>query len=109
LAVDLEGVLSFPRARPRFEGALMLATRRKEIGKASTGGDSQDAWKITAKVKADPAGAQFEQVEAGYGVEDRALKLVGLADASFGARPLLSRSTFGAAARRRQVCLQGQR
>jgi hypothetical protein len=97
LAVDLEGVLSFQARSPRFEGALMLATPAKETGKetvketgkASTGGDSQTPWKITAKVKADPAGAQFEQVEAGYGVEDRALKFAGLADASFGARPLL--------------------
>lgn len=89
LAVDLEGVLSFQARAPRFEGALMLATPVKETGKASTGGDSQTPWKITAKVKADPSGAQFEQVEAGYGVEDRALKFAGLADASFGARPLL--------------------
>jgi uncharacterized protein involved in outer membrane biogenesis len=89
LAVDLEGVLSFQARGPRFEGALMLATPTKEAGKASTGGDSQTPWKITAKVKADPSGAQFEQVEAGYGVEDRALKFAGLADASFGARPLL--------------------
>jgi uncharacterized protein involved in outer membrane biogenesis len=93
LAVDLEGVLSFQARAPRFEGALLLATPGKETGKETTkagpAGDSQTPWKITAKVKADPSGAQFEQVEAGYGVEDRALKFVGLADASFGVRPLL--------------------
>ncbi|WP_159010327.1 AsmA-like C-terminal region-containing protein [Bradyrhizobium sp. S69] len=93
LAVDLEGVLSFQARAPRFEGALMLATPAKEAGKetakANSGGDSQTPWKITAKIKADPSGAQFEQVEAGYGVEERALKFAGLADASFGARPLL--------------------
>lgn len=93
LAADLEGVLSFQARSPHFEGVLMLATpakeTAKETGKAGAGGDSQTPWKITAKVKADPSGAQFEQVEAGYGVEDRALKFAGLADASFGARPLL--------------------
>ena len=87
LAADLEGVLSFKAHAPRFEGAVMLATPANL--KPNPGGESQTPWKISAKVKADPAGAQFEQVEASYGVEDRALKFVGLADAGFGATPLL--------------------
>ncbi|HEY0911796.1 MAG TPA: AsmA family protein, partial [Bradyrhizobium sp.] len=87
LAADLEGVLSFKAHAPRFEGAIMLATPANL--KPNPGGESQTPWKISAKVKADPAGAQLEQVEASYGVEDHALKFAGLADAGFGATPLL--------------------
>ncbi len=46
-------------------------------------------WRIFAKVKADPAGAGLEQLEASYGAEDRALKFAGLAEVNFGAQPLL--------------------
>ena len=60
-------------------------------------------WRIIAKVKADPAGARLEQLEASYGAEDRALKFAGVADISFGASPLLHAVLVGAAARCRQV------
>ena len=83
LIADLEGVLSFRARAPRFDGAVTLAAATNP--KLDTG----TPWRITAKVKADPAGASFEQIEASYGVEERALKLVGLGDAKFGALPLL--------------------
>jgi AsmA-like C-terminal region/AsmA family len=83
LIADLEGVLSFQARAPRFDGAVTLAAATNP--KLDTG----TPWRITAKVKADPAGASFEQVEASYGAEDRALKLVGLGDAKFGPAPLL--------------------
>ena len=87
LAADLEGVLSFKAHAPHFEGAVTLATPPNL--KAGAGGESQTPWKISAKLKADPAGAQFEQVETSYGADERALKFAGLADAKFGASPLL--------------------
>ena len=87
LAADIEGVLSFKAHAPRFEGAVTLATPANL--KAGAGGESRTPWKISAKVKADPAGAQFEQVETSYGADERALKFAGLADAKFGASPLL--------------------
>src|SRR6202030_1784015 len=46
-------------------------------------------WRVSAKVKADYAAAKLEQVEASYGSEDSALKLVGSGDIRFGASPLL--------------------
>ena len=46
-------------------------------------------WRISAKVKADPAAARLEQLEVSYGAEDRALKFSGVGDIRFGASPLL--------------------
>ena len=46
-------------------------------------------WKISAKVKADPAAAKLDQIDVSYGAEERALRFSGLADVSFGASPLL--------------------
>ena len=86
LAADLEGVLSFRGRAPRFEGAASLATPANPRPDA---GESRTPWKISGKVKADPAGAEFEQVEASYGAEERALKFAGLADVKFGTAPLL--------------------
>ena len=86
LAADLEGVLSFRGRAPRFEGVASLATPANPKPGA---GQDRTPWKISGKIKADPAGAEFEQVEASYGVEERALKFAGLADVKFGAAPLL--------------------
>ncbi len=86
LAADLEGVLSFRGRAPRFEGVASLATPANPKPGA---GQDRTPWKISGKVKADPAGAEFEQVEASYGAEERALKFAGLADVKFGAAPLL--------------------
>ena len=86
LSADLDGVLNFEGRAPRFEGTMMLAT---PAGKTRGGDASQTPWRISAKVKADPAAARFEQVEAGYGYEESALKFSGLADIRLGASPLL--------------------
>jgi uncharacterized protein involved in outer membrane biogenesis len=89
LSVDLEGVLSFESRAPRFDGALVLAAPPT---KAKGNETSQPPWKISAKVKADPAAARLEQVETSYGAEDAALKATGVADIRFGASPLLRAS-----------------
>ena len=86
LAADLEGVLNFRDRAPRFEGMASLAT---PANLKSGAGESQSPWKISGKVKADPTGAEFEQVETSYGAEERALKFAGLADIKFGVTPLL--------------------
>jgi large subunit ribosomal protein L24 len=83
-AADLEGVLRFEARAPRFEGALTLTSPVNAKAAAAT-----TPWRIFAKVKADPAGAGLEQLEASYGAEERALKFVGLAEVNFGAEPLL--------------------
>jgi len=93
LLVDLEGVLSFESRAPRFEGALTLAAPATAKARESKGSDTSPApWKISAKVKADPAGAKLEQVETSYGAEENALKATGVAEIRFGASPLLRAS-----------------
>jgi hypothetical protein len=86
LTVDLDGVLSFEARAPRFDGALVLAV---PAGLKAKGDVPITPWRISARVKADPAGARLEQLEASYGTEDNALKLAGLGDLRFGASPLL--------------------
>jgi uncharacterized protein involved in outer membrane biogenesis len=86
LSVDLDGVLSFEARAPRFEGALVLAT---PAGLKASGDVPITPWRVAAKVKADPAAARLDQLEASYGLEESALKFAGLADVRFGASPLL--------------------
>ena len=85
ILADLEGVLAFDNRLPKFDGALTLAVpAAKKAGEAGP-----TPWKLTAKLKADPAGAKFDQIDASFGVEDNALKLGGVGDLRFGASPLL--------------------
>lgn len=85
ILADLEGVLSFDNRLPKFDGALTLAV--PAVKKAGEAGPMP--WKLTTKLKADPAGAKFEQIDASFGTEDTALKLGGVGDLRFGAAPLL--------------------
>lgn len=85
ILADLEGVLAFDNRLPKFDGALTLA-----VPAAKKPGEAGPApWKLTAKLKADPAGAKFDQIDASFGAEDNALKLGGVGDLRFGASPLL--------------------
>ncbi|MDA9440321.1 membrane protein, partial [Bradyrhizobium sp. CCBAU 51745] len=85
ILADLEGVLAFDNRSPKFDGALTLAVPPpKKAGEAGP-----TPWKLTAKLKADPAGARFDQIDASFGLEDSALKVGGVGDLRFGASPLL--------------------
>src|SRR4029079_17556835 len=59
--------------------------------RANDGGGNvlQTPWKLSAKIKADPTAAEFEQLETVYGTDDTGLKLSGTADFAFGATPAL--------------------
>ncbi|TCU72557.1 large subunit ribosomal protein L24 [Bradyrhizobium sp. R2.2-H] len=85
ILADLEGVLAFDNRQPKFEGALTLAV--PAIKKAGEAGPTP--WKLATRLKANPAGAKFEQIDASFGTEDTALKLGGVGDIRFGASPLL--------------------
>ena len=89
LSADLDGVLSFEARAPRFEGMVTLATPAAPKSKKAGGEPSPTPWRISAKIKADPAAAKLEQLEASYGPEETALKFAGLADIRLGASPLL--------------------
>jgi large subunit ribosomal protein L24 len=85
LAIDLDGVLAFEARTPRFDGAMVLAVPAGLKAQGDVKGEvSITPWRISAKVKADPVAAQFEQLEGSYGAEERALKFAGLADLHFG-------------------------
>ena len=88
-SADLDGVLSFEARAPRFDGGVTLAAPAGP--KTKSGGDEpmRTPWRVTARIKADPAAAKLEQVEASYGADETALKLSGSADLRFGASPLL--------------------
>jgi large subunit ribosomal protein L24 len=86
LSADLDGVLSFEARAPRFEGALVLAI---PAGLKAKGDVPITPWRVAARVKADPATARLEQLEASYGSEESALKFAGVGDIRFGASPLL--------------------
>ena len=85
LSVDLDGLLTFDNRAPRFDGALVLA--RPLPPRNVT--DPPPPWRMTAKLKADPVDATLDQLEASYGADDKALKLVGNAGLRFGATPQL--------------------
>src|SRR5262249_28193832 len=91
LSFDVEGLLAFEQRAPKFDGALVLTTPPRKKGAENP----PTPWRVVAKVKADHAAAQFEQIEASYGAEDRAMKLAGLGDVRFGPDPQL-RATLSA-------------
>lgn len=85
LAIDLEGLLSLDGRAPKFDGNLVLSTPPPKKGEEKAAAP----WRVSAKVKADHAAAQLDQIELSYGAEDRAMKLAGLGDVRFGASPQL--------------------
>lgn len=85
-SIDLDGVLSFAARTPRFEGAMTLSGAAA-AGDAATRDDAR--WRLSARLKADPAAARFEQLEASYGLDETGLKFTGVADVRFGTSPLL--------------------
>jgi uncharacterized protein involved in outer membrane biogenesis len=74
------------RGAPRFEGSLQLA---RAVGRAPAGGEALivEPWRVTSRIKGDGAAAVLEQVELQYGPDDRALKLKGSANVTFGREP----------------------
>jgi large subunit ribosomal protein L24 len=81
-SIDLDGVLTLVARTPRFDGAMSLSG-------PVTGSKDDARWRLTARLKADPATARLEQLEASYGLDETALKFTGLADIRFGTSPLL--------------------
>jgi large subunit ribosomal protein L24 len=86
LSIDLDGVLTFDARSPHFDGGITLAS---PAGVNAKGEPPRTPWRISGKLKATPATARLEQVEASYGPDDNALKIAGMADIRLGASPLL--------------------
>ncbi len=86
LAIEADGALRLEDSSPRFDGTLTLS-RLAATGGASGRGTVGVPWRATAKVKAAPTQALFEQIEYTYGPEERALRLTGTAEFRFGKTP----------------------
>src|SRR5262249_40765115 len=73
-------------AKPRFDGSIQFA---RPVGRAPTGADALivDSWRVSSRVKGDSTAAVFEQIEFQYGPDDRAIKLKGSANLTFGRQP----------------------
>jgi large subunit ribosomal protein L24 len=86
LAIEADGALKLEDNSPRFDGALTVS-RLAAVAGANGRGTVAVPWRASAKVKATPAHALFEQLDFTYGPEERALKLSGTADLQFGKTP----------------------
>ena len=86
LALETEGALRFEQGSPRYEGSLTLA-RPAAMARATGRGDVAVPWRASAKVKAAPTQALFDQVEYQYGPDERAIRLNGTAEMRFGQKP----------------------
>jgi large subunit ribosomal protein L24 len=86
LAIEAEGALRIEESAPRFDGTLTLS-RPAAVGRADGRGQVAVPWRASAKVKATPAQALFEQLEYQYGPDDRAIRLTGTAELRFGKNP----------------------
>ena len=86
LAVEADGMLSFARGAPRFEGVLNLA---RPAGIALPNGQTvaHDPWRLTSRLKTTAAAALLEEIEFQYGPDERAVKLTGAAELRFGSKP----------------------
>ena len=90
-SAEVDGVLDFIARVPRFDGTLSMTAPAAEAQKTSAGQDAAGAgaWRLQARVKADPAAAWLDQLDLTVGAAERALKFSGQVDARLGAAPLL--------------------
>ena len=74
---------------PRYDGSIQFA---RPVGRAPAGAQTLivDSWRLTSRVKGDSAAAVFEQIEFQYGPDDRAIKLKGNANVTFGRQPRIN-------------------
>ena len=82
-AIEADGAIRVESGSPRFDGTLTLS-RLAAMAGSNGRGSVAVPWRASAKVKAAPDHALFEQLEYTYGPDDRALKLAGTADFHFG-------------------------
>jgi uncharacterized protein involved in outer membrane biogenesis len=86
LTAEADLTISIERGAPRFEGGIQVT---RAVGRAPAGAPSLiiDSWRVTSRVKGDSTAALLDQIELQYGPDDRAIKLKGNANLTFGRRP----------------------
>ena len=88
LTTDIEGTLSLAGGAPQFDGKLTLT---RPVGATLAGGQTvmSDPWRLTGKIKADPAAAVLQEMAFQYGPDERAIIVNGNATVTFGEHPRL--------------------
>ena len=89
LNFEADGTLAVAGNTPGFDGTLGLA-RPVGMGLRRPGpaaGDVTQPWRIGGKIKATAQSALIQDVEFQYGSEEQGVRLTGVADFKFGARP----------------------
>ena len=86
VSFETEGTIWAEAGAPRYEGAM---TASRAAGAALPNGRTaiNEPWQLTAKVKAGPATAAFDDLAFVYGPEMRPARLAGSAKIEFGAHP----------------------
>ena len=86
LTTDADLTIWTEQGTPRFEGSVQLV---RPVGRAPVGAQALiiDSWRVTSRIKGDSTAAVLDQIEFQYGPDDRAIKLRGNANLTFGARP----------------------
>ena len=86
LTSEADLTILIERGTPRFEGSIQVA---RAVGRAPAGAPSLiiDSWRVTSRVKGDSTAALLDQIELQYGPDDRAIKLKGNANLTFGRQP----------------------
>jgi large subunit ribosomal protein L24 len=88
MPVDIDGTLLAENTAPRFEGTLTV-TRPAGTVLADGRAVVNEPFRLTAEVNAKHPAVLFDQLEFQYGPEERALKLTGTAEWTFGGQPRL--------------------
>ncbi len=84
---DADVFVSIDNGSPRYEGTLTVA---RPVGRAAgTQAQIVDPWRLTGRIKGNSTAAVIEQVEFQYGPDERAIRLRGDANLSFGDKPEL--------------------
>jgi large subunit ribosomal protein L24 len=89
LTAEVDLSVALDQGIARLEGNMQLA---RLVSRAGAGDQSEIAepWRLNAHLKGDGLGAVLEELEFQYGPEERAAKLKGAAQLSFGAHPRIS-------------------
>lgn len=90
LSIDVDGALTLAGGAPKFDGTMALA---KPVGIAERGMHLRGVtppWRLSGKVKARAQSALIENLEFQYGPEEQGVRLTGVADLTFGKRPLFN-------------------
>ncbi|MEP7030186.1 MAG: AsmA family protein, partial [Pseudolabrys sp.] len=85
LNIEGDGNLVLAGGEPKFDGRFSLT---RPVGIASRGAKAvTQPWRVSGKAKVTAAAALMQQIEFQYGSEAQGLKLTGVADFKFGAKP----------------------